>query len=182
MMEEIWKDIDFTNGEYQVSNLGRVKSMERLRVMKDGRKRIFPSIMLKPRHNNPYYAISIYSKNYEIHRLVAKAFIPNIDNKRCVNHKDCNKLNNCIDNLEWVTHSENIQHALQNDRIPRFFGIKNKNARAIIQYDKNGCFIKEWGCMSDVKRELGVDLSNLIKHMNKDPKFHSVKGYVFNYK
>jgi hypothetical protein len=182
MIEEIWKDIDYTNGEYQVSNLGRVKSMQRTRVYKDGRVRIFYGKILKPRlRTSKYPQVNIYRKNADVHRLVAKHFIDNPELKPCVNHKDCNKENNCVENLEWCTHSENTQHALKNDRIVRKYGINHHHAISIIQFDKKGNFIKKWDCMSDLKRELNIDLSNLIKHLKGNQSFNSVKGYKFSY-
>ena len=103
--QEIWKAIAECNGEYYVSNHGRVKSF------KFGKERIL-------KHNliNGYPRISICIKKtklrkFFIHRLVATTFILNDDNKPQVNHKDGNKLNNHINNLEWVNQSENIKHA-----------------------------------------------------------------------
>ena len=104
--EEIWKAVADSNGEYHISNHGRVKSF------KFGKERILkPAIQSKG-----YQFIFICQKKTKpklstIHKLVAMAFIPNPNDKPQVNHKDGNKLNNHIDNLEWVTKRENIQHA-----------------------------------------------------------------------
>ena len=100
-MIEIWKDIDITNGDYQVTNLGNVKSMERIVEFCDGRKRKFDACYLRPRKSNHYLSVAIKRKNYDIHRLVAIAFIENLEDKKCVNHIDCNKHNNSSTNLEW---------------------------------------------------------------------------------
>lgn len=107
--QEIWKPIAECNGEYYVSNCGRVKSL------KFGKERI----LKQATNQNGYLFIIIHRKNHKqryskIHRLVALAFIPNPNNKPQVNHKDGDKCNNHIDNLEWVTNSENIKHAWDN--------------------------------------------------------------------
>jgi len=106
MSFEIWKDVLDTNGKYKVSNLGNVLSFVR------GEKKLSYSVTKKG-----YARLRIFDKQMYIHRLVAEAFIPNVELKRQVNHKDGNKLNNCVDNLEWATQEENMQHAHDNKLI-----------------------------------------------------------------
>jgi hypothetical protein len=103
---EEWKAIAECNGIYYISNHGRVKSF------KYGKERILkPYLTGVP--GNQYFSVEV-NKKIKVHRLVAVAFIENPHNKPQVNHKDGNKLNNDIDNLEWVTHQENQQHAWGN--------------------------------------------------------------------
>ena len=99
-MTEIWKDIKDYEGIYQVSNLGNIKSY-------------YTKKMLKPYINiYGYCRISLYKnhkcKNCAVHRLVAEAFIPNPNKLKTVNHIDEDKLNNCVDNLEWTTIKDNV--------------------------------------------------------------------------
>jgi hypothetical protein len=132
-MQETWKDIKNYEGLYQISTLGRIKSFPRKGTYKNAK-------ILKPYKDggNYYYVIGLHKngkrKYKAIHRLVAETFIPNPNNYPLVNHKDENKLNNCVDNLEWCTHKYNSNYgkanlimskkAIENWKIRR---LKNKN-------------------------------------------------------
>ena len=109
MEQEQWKPIERFNGEYEVSNLGRVRSMKKYRGMT---ARIMPQTIQR----KGYYAVTFHMNNKaycrKVHRLVIEAFTPNPDNLPCINHIDGNKLNNHIDNLEWCTYQHNMQHAV----------------------------------------------------------------------
>lgn len=104
MEDEVWKEIEGFVG-YQVSSFGRVRSKNK--ILKHENKI----------NGAGYYGVSLgRGGDAAIHRLVAKAFIPNPKNKKQVNHKNCNKLDNRVENLEWVTPKENIKHMLKNGR------------------------------------------------------------------
>lgn len=169
-MEEIWQDIEGYKGLYQVSNKGNVKSL------KYGKERI-----LKPGiDRDGYYKIMLYNnsvrKTFRLNRLVAQAFIPNLDNKPQVNHLDENKLNNCVDNLSWTTAKENNNHGTRNERVD------DSHSKPILQYSKSGNFIREWKSASEVKRVLGIDNSHINACCRNNPKHKSAYGFVWRYK
>ena len=121
-MVEVWKDIKGYEGCYQVSSLGNVKSKKKW----NGHKYITDEKILKPSMSTTgYYKVKLSNgkpkRDLKIHRLVAEAFINNDLSKPFVNHKDGNKLNNCIDNLEWCTASENVKHAIETGLKDKFY-------------------------------------------------------------
>lgn len=131
-MTEIWKNIEGYEGKYQVSNLGRVKSM------------IGQEKVLHPKkHRNGHLQIGLHKdkkrKTMYIHRLVAQAFIPNPDNLPCVNHKDENPNNNNVDNLEWCTQKYNCNYGTRVDRIME---TKKQQYKKIYKYSFNEYSIK----------------------------------------
>jgi hypothetical protein len=109
-MNEIWKDIPGFEGKYQASNLGQIKSL--LTTRRHGQKNTLP-IILKQVINNNYKRVKLSTKLVFVHRMVAKAFIDNPEHKPQVNHIDGNRLNNNVENLEWCTCKENIDHAVK---------------------------------------------------------------------
>lgn len=119
-MKEIWKNINGYEGFYCVSNMGRVKSVKRLIRRNDGTIQKTRSHILRLHQTgNGYYQVQLSKNNKSkyllVHRLVAEAFLSNPENKKQVNHKDGNKKNNNVDNLEWMTCSENALHAFSNN-------------------------------------------------------------------
>jgi hypothetical protein len=111
-IEEFWRPIKGYEGIYRVSNLGRIKSLSRLVECKNGYRKTKEKI-LKPHINKSgYCSLDLGKRNkHLLHRIVANAFIPNPDNKPCVNHLNGIKSDNRFDNLEWCTYSENEKHS-----------------------------------------------------------------------
>lgn len=136
MTEEIWKDVKGYEGRYKISNLGRVKSLHYLRSNKE------KLLSINKSAKNGYYYVCLCNgtgrvKSAKIHRMVAEAFIPNPQNKRYINHKDGNKHNNFVGNLEWVTPLENNLHAyhvLHKHPMHGYKYDKNKNSRKVEQW------------------------------------------------
>ena len=131
MKEEIWKDIKDYEGMYQVSNMGKVKSLERTVIRKDGIALFVKEKILKHADNGcGYLHIALCANNNQktckIHKLVLETFVVNVNNKRTINHKNGIKHDNRLDNLEYMTHKENVQHAI---RIGLISNEKNKNFR-----------------------------------------------------
>lgn len=180
-MHEIWKDIDGYENLYQVSNLGNVRSLNYRHTRK-------PNNIAKAKNRDGYSTVRMnkFGKRAvkQIHQLVAKTFIPNPENKPEVNHKDGNKENNQVSNLEWVTSKENTKHAidvLQFNFLPnrKITGGKHHAAKPVYQYEKNGNLIKKWGCVSDAARYLNHRPDNIIKNCNGQLK--SAYGFIWKY-
>lgn len=177
MKKEVWKDIKGYEGLYQVSNLGQVKSLNYNHTGKEKIRKLDIS-------NKGYKCILLVKngkkKKKTIHRLVAETFISNPKNKPQVNHIDGNKENNCVANLEWTTNSENEKHAYNNNLKHKLFGKNNGKSKAIIQYDLQWNFIKEYETIRQASKETNMGITTIIyilKGKTKKP-----KKYYFKYK
>ena len=169
-MEEIWKTIeDYEN--YMVSNLGRVYSKRSKRYLKSS----------LTSSGKGYQHISLCkdgkAKSFMIHRLVAEAFIPNPDNLPCVNHKDENKMNNCIDNLEWCTAQYNNTYGTIIQRT------KKKISKVVEQYTLDDEFVAEYQSTKEAGKQFGKNACMLIQKVCSGYKtFHTAYGFKWRYK
>lgn len=190
-----WKPIKDYEDSYKISNDGQIRSIDKYvntsNQYNAKSKRLIKGKLLHPIFNGQYYVVGLSKKSnckqFFIHRLVAQAFIENKDNLPCINHKNGNKLDNRVKNLEWCTQAYNTKDAWKNGLINIPKGSKNKmygkyseNANAskiVYQYDKNMNFIKKWNCQKDIERELGYKqscISNCIIGNSK-----SSYGYIW---
>ena len=181
MIEE-WRDVVGYEGLYEVSNLGNVRSKEKISVVVfgklKGRQQHRKGKDIKINHANKGYSQVHLTKNRcgrteRVARLVAQAFIPNPDNLPFVNHKDENRSNDCVDNLEWCTHEYNCNYGNRKKRIAK------AHSKPIVQCDMLGVFIRRWDSISDVTRTYGFEQSNLCKALNG--KYSNAYGYVWKY-
>lgn len=193
-MEEIWKDIIGYEGLYQVSNLGRIKAL----IKFNKTSKLYSSIgyyrkekILKLEScKNGYLRVALYKnkikKRFLVHRLVAQAFIINSYNKPQVNHKDGNKTNNNINNLEWTTSKENNIHAHKTGLNKGSYGMVgkkgklNKKIKIIEQYNLDNELIKKWYGFNEIQRELNIPIANIWACCNGKRK--KAKGYIWRYK
>ena len=194
-MEEIWKDIQGYEGLYQVSNLGKIKSLNRISCIN---RQLTGKILNPIKQISGYYSIGL-SKNAEvklflIHRLVAEAFIPNPNNYPCVNHKDENKQNNFVwvnkdgtvdlekSNLEWCTVKYNSNYGTRNKRLSdNHKGILNTHkSKSILQFDLKNNYIKEYPSVAEVNRQLGYGISTICNCCKG--KYKQAYGYIWKYK
>lgn len=133
MKNELWKSVSGYEGYYEISSIGRIKSLARVITRSDGQTRLITEKFLTPvKHNDGYLSIKLckngHCKTVRIHRLVAEAFIPNPQNLPEVNHKDMDRSNNNVTNLEWTTHLANVAYSASKGKYQRF-GVRNSNYR-----------------------------------------------------
>lgn len=176
-INEIWRPIKGYEGLYEVSNLGRIKSLKRLVKKWDGYRTVTEKILTPKTNNRGYLRITLckdgITKTFSPHRLVAEAFLDNPDNLPCVNHKDENPLNNVVSNLEWCTYSYNNSYGNRNNRIAL------SKSKPVLQYTLDGQFVKEWTSTMECGRN-GFQQSSVASCCRGERNKH--KNYIWKYK
>lgn len=182
--EEEWRDVVGYEGLYQVSNLGRVKSLDRIihqkanHYYKVGFDRLAKGKVLRQGLSNGYPILDLCKngkvKSYNVHKLVATAFIPNTNEYPVVNHKDECKSNNRVENLEWCTQRYNNEYSNTQETAAASRKI------AIWQFDKNFNLIKEYNSATDAAKELGLCHINISECCRGEAK--SYKGFIWKLK
>lgn len=186
-MEEIWKDIKNYEGIYQVSNLGRVKSLERWIKRKDGYKNhIKESIRKNKIINSGYLVVGLHKNgvntNLFLHRLVAEAFIDNPNNYPQVNHIDENKTNNCVNNLEWCDAKYNNNYGEHKNNLRNSLTNRKDQSKPVLQFDLNGNFIKEWESTMEIQRQTGMKCQFIGQVCLGKKNVKTAYGYIWKYK
>lgn len=180
MLEEVWKDIPQYEGLYQVSNLGRVKSLDRKVIQWNRFKNIeviYKGKILKPKTTNRgYLQIGLTknnkTKNFNIHRLVAVVFLKDYDENLTVDHIDCDKENNKVENLRMVTIKENIQLSYKN---------KLHKLRKVGKYDLNNNLLEVYESCSEASRENKCSSSLIGDCCNPNKCNKTGVGYIWRY-
>lgn len=172
MVEEIFRQHpDYR--DYMVSNKGRVFNEKRNRMLKPTKNKDgYCYVMLNSSKNGSV-------KKWLLHRLVAELFIPNPDNLPQINHKDEDKSNNCVENLEWCTAEYNCNYGTRNERA----GNRKRNgklSKPVLQYTLDGEFIKEWPSAIEITRQLGFNQGGISRCCLGQVK--QVYGYKWVYK
>lgn len=178
-MEE-WRAIEGTDGRYEVSNTGKVRSrdykgtgkIKELKVCKDHKG--YQRVRLCRNHKK---------WTIKVHREVAKAFIPNLENKDQVNHKDGNRENNNVDNLEWVTNEENMIHAMKGERWKNVLEASTKTntsrMRAVIATNIQTGRETRYNSVSEAEKAIGT--KHIVSTINGKENRKQSKGYTFRY-
>ena len=166
MENEIFCDIENYEGLYQISSFGRVYSVRRGKF-------------LKPKKCNGKYLQVGLRKNgkqkwYLVHRLVASAFLENPSNLQDVNHRDENPSNNRVENLEWMSHKENINYGTRTQRQ------KAKLSKVVQQFTKQGEFVAEFPSLREASRQTRINLGHIFSCCNG--RYKSTGGFVWRYK
>lgn len=194
MEKEFWKEIEgFDN--YQISNLGRVKNIKFDRLVK-------PLL-----DNRGYIMVNLYKngkmKRLSLHRLIAIAFIPNPENKPCIDHINTDRSDNRIENLRWCTQKENHNNPLslmnhskaakgrtvseeqkknQSEKMKGRYKGNKWGSKKIIQLTLDGIFVREWDAIKDAADSFGVSSSAIWNCLNGKCQVKSIKGFKWKYK
>ena len=186
---EEWRDVVGYEGLYQVSNLGRVKSLERESntcYSRNGKSftYIVKERICKQSIVQGYCKINLSKESKKtmvaVHRLVAESFIPNLYNLPQINHIDENKTNNCVSNLELCTSVYNNNYGSRNSRISDTQRGNRRDAKPIYQFSLDGNFIREWDSITEAGRN-GYDRKGISNMCHGYKNFHSSCGFIWKF-
>lgn len=185
MASEIWKPVKDFEGLYEVSNLGRIKSLARIidaksKIGTPCKRKVKERILKNGKDGHGYPCVNLCGKKKKafaaIHRLVAEAFIPKIEGKNYVNHIDSDCTNNHVENLEWCTSGENNSHGWKHgNRIA-------VNAKPLSMFSLSGEHIRDFNSVAEASRNTGVCETGIRNCCKNKPKYKTAGGYKWQYK
>jgi len=186
LLNEEFRDIASYKGLYQVSNYGRIKSLKRFVKNGSNSFKLVNDKILKninrDNKENSYMIVNLRKNNckfFYVHRLVAKSFLKRKKYQNQINHKDGNKTNNKLDNLEWCNSSENLIHAHKTGLKKPVTGLKTNRTRPVFQFTKDKKFIKKWDYITLASKNLGISLPNIVECCKH--KIPSAGGFKWEY-
>lgn len=191
---ELWRTVNGYEGLYQVSNLGRVRSVDHLQKGKFNSNRFKKGKILKTRINDRGYLYVTLCKNncksYRVHRLVGMTFPDLVDwtedakgkpfDEITVNHKDQNKLNNCVDNLEWCNMIYQVNYGTRNKQVSQKLLNRKDQSKPVLQYTLDMVLVAEYPSMAEAERKTGINKATI--NLCCKGKLKSAGGYIWKYK
>lgn len=185
-MEEIWKPVVGWEGLYEVSSEGRVRSIDRVIVGRDGVSQKMKGIVRKTRKiNSGYYIVhfrdGLRNCNLLVHRLVAQAFVPNPHNYGYVNHKDENKENNAAFNLEWCTAVYNANYGSARQKLSCSHTNHPSLSKGVIMADKEGTPLRSFSSIHEASRNTGISDSQISRCCRGEIYYLTAGGYRWYY-
>lgn len=179
-MEEIWKDIKDYEGFYQCSNTGKIRSLDRYVIEKSGKKQFRSGQIIVPRLNKNGYLQFALNKDSKrkmayVHIIVANTFIDNPFDLKTVNHKDGNKLNNSIENLEWNSYSENNTHSYR--ELHRSIADEGATPKTVYIIDTVEKKLQYYSSITETSKVIGLSHTQINRYIHSNNKW---KGrYIF---
>ena len=187
MEEETWKPIIGYEKSYEVSNLGNVRSIDRFVNNKNG----VPNSIRNGRQLAQFHTSMGYlrvglkangkEENYFVHRLVAEAFIPNPNHYSCINHKDENRSNNCVSNLEWCSYKYNNDYGNRKSKVFQSRETNKKGFKRVRQYSLDGCFLHEYASAYHAARALKMCAPNIGKCCRMNSSKYQAHGFLWRF-
>lgn len=170
-MEENWKITKYK--EFKASTLGKVMNIKTGKILKGRIMRGYVYVHLRTPN---------YSKEVRLHRLIAETFIPNPDNLPIVNHKDENKENNCVDNLEWCNDTYSINYGTRNQKVSDKLINRKDISIPILQFTKDLVFITEYPSAAEAERQTGINKNDIGSCCKKRIHYNTAGGYIWKFK